>query len=283
MNILLANLTYLPHIGGIENSFRHISAIYKNQGHNVVVVCSNLVSDKKGKLDSFEIINGIEVHRYNHYEPKFKFLKPFVIAADIINSWLLVNKLDKTYKFDFSIVRNMRVGLGVRFALKTSPVIYVIPAISKYQDDKSINCFSGNALVRLIKWVIHRKIILALNYFFEKMLIRKSDYNVVFSQNMMTQVNHIVNIDDNRIRLIRPGVDSERFKPKKNNLCLNEEHIETNSNNFNFLILCRLISIKGIDRAIEAIKLLNSSNKHQPLNIQYDCEKVDFLRKMDET
>lgn len=258
MNILLANLTYLPHIGGIENSFRHISEIYKKQGHKVVIVCSNLVSDKTAKLDSFEIINGIEVHRYNRYHPKFKFLKPFVIATDIIRSFLLVKKLDKTYKFDFSIVRNMKVGLGVRFALKTRPVIYVIPAISKYQDEKNINSFNGNAPTRFIKWVLNDKIILAQNYFIEKMLIRKSDYNIVFSQNMISQVKQIVNIDEDRIKLINPGVDSERFRTKKKNLCFKEEKIEINSKNFNFLILCRLISIKGIDKAIKAIKHLNS-------------------------
>ena len=75
MNILLANLTYLPHFGGIENSFRHISDTYNKQGHNVVIVCSNIKTDKSGKLKTFENINGVKVYRYNRFIPKFKIFK----------------------------------------------------------------------------------------------------------------------------------------------------------------------------------------------------------------
>ena len=38
-----------------------------------------------------------------------------------------------------------------------------------------------------------------------------------------------------------------------------------------------------ISRWEKVLKRLNLLNKHHPMKIQYDCEKVDFLRKMDET
>ena len=251
MNILLANLTYLPHIGGIENSFRHISEIYKKQGHKVVIVCSNVVSDKTGKLDSFEIINGIEVHRYNRYHPKFKFLKPFVNVTDIIKSYFLVRKLDLKYNFDFSIVRNMKVGIGVKFALKTKPVIYVLSSITKFLDKKSLNNFKGNYIIKFIKWFYYNKIIIGQDVFFEKYLLIKSNLNVVFSKNMLNQVNQLIKIDNRKIKLITPGVDSKRFFKTKD-VVIDKLNSQIKSDDFVFLLLGRLIKVKGVDVAIKA-------------------------------
>lgn len=259
MNILLANLTYLPHFGGIENSFRHISEVYKEQGHNVVIVCSNIKTDKSGKLKTFENINDVNVYRYNRYTPTFKLFKPFVNVMDIIKSYFLVKKLDKIYNFDVSIVRNMKVGIGVRFALKTKPVIYVLSSITKFLDKKSLNNFKGNYIIKFIKWFYYNKIIIGQDVFFEKYLLIKSNLNVVFSKNMLNQVNQLIKIDNRKIKLINPGVDSKRFF-KNNNIILDELKNKIKFDDFVFLILGRLIKVKGIDVAIKAFGKLKSHN-----------------------
>lgn len=259
MNILLANLTYLPHFGGIENSLRHISEIYKNEGHNVIIICSNIKPDKKGELKDYEIINGIEVYRYKRFVPVFKFLKPFVNITDIIKTYFLVKKLNLKYNFDFSIVRNMKVGIGLKFALKTKPVIYVLSSITKFLDKKSLNDFTGNQIMKFIKWFYHNKIIIGQDVLFEKYLIRKSNLNIVFSKNMLNQVNQLIKIDNRKIKLINPGVDSKRFF-KKNNIIIDELKNQIKLDDFIFLILGRLIKVKGIDVAIKAFGRLNIPN-----------------------
>lgn len=292
MNILLANLTYLPHIGGIENSFRHISDVYKKQGHNVIIVCSNIKPDKRGDLKKTEKINGIKVYRFKRYVPFFKFLKPFVNITDIIRTYFLVKKLNLKYNFDFSIVRNMKVGIGIKFALKTKPVIYVLSSITKFLDKKSLNDFKGNHILKFIKWFYYNKIIIGQDVFFEKYLLRKSNLNIVFSKNMWSQVNQLIKIDKSKIKLITPGVDSKRFFKTKD-VVIDKLNSQIKSDDFVFLLLGRLIKVKGVDVAIKAFgqlkyplaKFLIVGDGPELINLKklvkkmYLEEKVFFLPK----
>ena len=277
MNILLANLTYLPHLGGIENSFRHISEIYQKQGHNVIIVCSNVKPGNRGKLEQNETINGVKVYRYNRFSPIFDFLKPFVNLTDIIQSYLLVRKLDLIYDFDFSIVRNMKVGVGARLALKAKPVIYVLSSITKFLDYKKLNEFKGHYISNLIRWFYHNKITLGQDVYFEKVLLRISSLNVVFSKNMINQVNELLKIDSNKIKLITPGVDSNRFV-KKENIVVGELESQIKSADFVFLLLGRLINVKGVDVAIKAFRDLKYSSAK--FVIVGNGPELDYLKTM---
>jgi len=288
MNILLGNLTYKPHIGGIENSFRHISDVFKKQGHEVIIVCSDLSPERDKRLCDIEIENGIKIYRYKRYHPKFLLLKPLLNISDIIKSYLLVRKLDNKYKFDFSIVRNMRVGLGVNLALKKKPVIYVLSSITKYLDNKKLNLYKGNFFAKFLKWFYHNRIIIGQDIFFEKALIRRSSLNVVFSENMLSQINQLVNINNN-IKIIRPGVDSTRFRKNAHK----NSFLKNNHKEFIFILLGRLISVKGADVAIKAFSKLNIPNtklyivgdgpeKNKLINLTKKLEiekKVSFFSK----
>ena len=60
MNILLANLTYKPHLGGIENSFYYIAKELISRGHTAVIICGDKTLNDDGRLPEYEFIDGID-------------------------------------------------------------------------------------------------------------------------------------------------------------------------------------------------------------------------------
>jgi 1,2-diacylglycerol 3-alpha-glucosyltransferase len=276
MNILLTNLTYKPHFGGVENSLFYIAQEYKEMGHNVVIMCSDVNFVKKEGLTHCEILDSIKVFRYKRYNPKSKLLKLFLPISDIVNSYFLAKKLHTQYKFDFSIARNMKVGVGVYFALKQVPIIHILPAISRHQDKIAVNDFSKFTLKKIIS-LISNKITIFQNDFFQKFLIKSSNYNIVFSQNMYTQVNELTKVDNSKILKIYPGVDSNRFTQSNNKLQLREE-LNIDKNKKIFLIIGRLIEVKNISIVIKSF--INVKSEERLLIIVGDGPKLNDLKSL---
>src|SRR3989344_2974017 len=59
---------YLPHIGGLEIMFKNLTEGLVSSGHNVTVVTHKI----KG-TESFEIINGVKIHRVNSFQSRYLF------------------------------------------------------------------------------------------------------------------------------------------------------------------------------------------------------------------
>jgi glycosyltransferase involved in cell wall biosynthesis len=91
---------------------------------------------------------------------------------------------------------------------------------------------------------------------------------------MLKQLKEFVSIKNERIHLIKPGVDYNRF--------LRIEEIANRNlfpeNYFNFLILGRIIKVKGIDLAINAISNINHLNVR--LRIVGDGPELKFLKDL---
>ena len=65
MNILLAPVSYLPFMGGVPISAHNLAKAYAKMGHHVVIVTPKL----EPAHPSFEMIDGIEVHRMSFAFP----------------------------------------------------------------------------------------------------------------------------------------------------------------------------------------------------------------------
>lgn len=272
MNILLGNINYYPHIGGIENSFRSISEIYKREGHRIAIICSNKPPNGEKKLKDFEIINEIEVYRYDGFESNLRILKILSSIMHVIQSYKLAKKLDQEFNFDFALVRNMKVGLGVKLALNKKKVIYVLSALTKLLDYKEIQEFKGSFIKRLFLWLFHNKLILGQDILIEKILLKIATLNVVFSNNMLDQVNNFIEKGNNNLLLIKPGVDSDRFN------AINEYQKRDSKKLFDFLILGRLIKVKGVDMAIKSIAKISNDNIR--LTVVGDGPELNSLVKL---
>jgi len=261
MQILLAGLSYKPHYGGIENSFFYMAKVYSSLGHKVVIMAGDKTLSGEGRLPEHEIIDGINIYRFKRFQTRFAMFKLFIGPMDIIKSYFYVKKLEQKYKFKMAILRNAQVGLGVVSALKCIKTIYVLSAVESIQDRKSINEFENNKLFRWFKYKLYNQIVLRQATFFQRLLIKNSNSSYVFSMNMKKQVSQIISKYDFKISLINPGVDTLTFSPPKDKAQLRKElNLPENANIF--IVLGRIVKVKGIDYAIKAISELGNPNSY---------------------
>lgn len=260
MNILLANLTYKPHYGGIENSFFYIGKELQNQGHQVIILCSDKSVNEKRRLLEHEILDGMEVFRFQRPYTNNAVMKTFVDYFDIYRSYRKIKRLNNIYTFDLSILRNAKVGLGVVFGLKKTFNIYIVPGIHQILDEKHREDFRGNKIIGFLKWFYHSKVFLPQTTLYQKLLIHFADSVIVFSNNMKNQLQNLgVNLLSKNF-LIHPGVDSNEFKPSENKTALRRQ-MKLPIKSFVFLIIARIVKVKGIDYALKAFSNLDEHYK----------------------
>ena len=261
MKILLTGLSYKPHLGGIENSFFHIAKVYKELGHKVIILVGDKTLSGKGRLPEKEIIDDVNVYRFNRYKTEFSVFKSLIGFFDFIKSYFYVKKLNKKYKFDLILTRNAYVGLGVISALKGVKSVYIPSAVEKNQDHRLFCEFDGSLISAYFKYIFYNQVILRKASLFQRILLKKSDFCFVFSLNMKKQISQIASEYNSKISLIHPGVDSSIFFPPKDKILLRKK-LDLPEKATIFLILGRIVKVKGIDLTIRAIAELNNSNTY---------------------
>ena len=117
--IILSSLLYKPHIGGIENSLFHMAKVFKNNGHRVAIYVSDKASEEgiDTRLPHFEIIDGLEIHRYERRIITFWILKIFRSFFDIYDAYKHARKTFGGIKIDLIVNRNAQVGIGLNLSL----------------------------------------------------------------------------------------------------------------------------------------------------------------------
>ncbi|MBH0087489.1 glycosyltransferase family 4 protein [Pseudoalteromonas sp. NSLLW218] len=225
--ILLANASFYPSVGGVENSLRSLSEEFNKQGMSVTIIASN-----ERKLPEYERLFGADVYRYK-YVPLFGY---FITIA------LLMKKL-KVLNFDLVVSRHIATTF-VLLLLKVKKVKYIVPGVYKYQNIGLRNTFSGR-----IKYFINCKL--------EKYVLQNTDEVCVFSNTMESQVGEL---RDKEIVRLYPGVNAQRFFPvdasEKNRLRTQEE---LPSNKKVIFSIGRFVDVKNLKLAIDSLKQLDDS------------------------
>ena len=237
--IVLTSKYYKPHFGGVENSLFFLAKEYVNAGKNVIILCSDASLNKKLRLRSVDTESDINIIRYKRYIPKLYLdylLKPFI---DIYRIKKTLRIISKEFIIDNVIARSPETALSSFFlGFKTS---YLVPGIIKTQD-----YISHKSFFDFKSLFINNIILKPLIYQQKKALLLTNVF--VFSENMKDQVVKFLQ-KKIKIKIVKPGVDSSRFKPRK---------IKGVKKNFVFLIVGRLIKDKSIDLAIKSFSMLNS-------------------------
>jgi hypothetical protein len=87
-------LTYLPNVGGVENSIKFISDELKLKGFNTIVMCG----DKKS---GYEKLNNIEIYRFKRQKiikiKFFRFLNYYFDILSIIFTYIKILKENKIF------------------------------------------------------------------------------------------------------------------------------------------------------------------------------------------
>ena len=249
--IILSSLLYKPHIGGIENSLFHIAKIFQAAGHRVAIYVSdkNSQEDTSERLPSFEILDGIEIHRYKRRTINFqvfKILRPFF---DIHDSFTHARKTFKKINVSLIINRNAEVGIGLNLAQKKEKSVYILPALSRELD----KVHGGDNIKDICKVWLTNNFLLNLKHLLQLTLIKQSSFSIVFSKMMYNSIPYQYR-KNYKVYVQPPGVICRKKTPTQSLPC-EPEIVEKR---YEFLIIGRIVEVKGIDIAIKAFSEIES-------------------------
>ena len=256
MNILLASLNYKPEIGGIENSISYMSKTLKSLGHNVKIITGDKSSSSQNKYLSYEVIGDTEIFRFKRMNLKISLFKIFEIFFDLISCYFFIKKNLSKNDFDIVISRNYILSICAFKIFSKSKKIYIPSAIQNIIDQRQIEEFNGNYPIKLVKFIFYKYFLLNIFKIFEKNAAIKADQVIVFSKVMKRQFRHYLNQPDLPITILQPGVDNTKFTKSKKSI---SDPIFPRDK-FKFLILSRLIKLKGIDLVIKSFCKISSKD-----------------------
>ncbi|HDN1122932.1 TPA: glycosyltransferase family 4 protein, partial [Escherichia coli] len=223
---LLVNGSYLPTVGGVENSIRSIAAELVKEGWKVDVVCSD-----EGKYSRYEKTNNVSVYRY----AKKGFFR------SLYNSFRVLKEINK--KYQLIICRNHTLFIILKFAGYKN-IHYIIPGVYHYQNKSEMR----GSLSKKIKY--------ASNVFIQIVSFNISKLKYVFSPTMEDQVCS-VSIFNKSVKKIYPGVDDTRFykldRKLKNNLKL---ALGFDNDSKIVLGLGRFVDVKNFEHLIKCVPYL---------------------------
>lgn len=225
--ILLANTSFYPSVGGVENSLRSLSEEFTRQGMDVTVIASD-----EGRLPSKELLFGAKIHRYKHI-PLFGYL---------ISIALLLIKLNHS-SFDLVISRHLATTF-VLLLLGNKKVKYIAPGVYKHQNVGLKDSFLGG-----LKYY--------LNCSLERYVLKNTPDIYVFSNTMESQVGELRATD---IKRLFPGVDSSRFHQASLSVkdeIKREQGIPVDKKVI--FTIGRFVDVKNFSLAIEALKYLDEN------------------------
>ena len=260
MHIVLTNFLYKPHFGGVENSLYHISKVLIENGHQVSILVSDKGTLLNERLKDYEVDDGVHIYRYQHHKARFKIFNSLSVFFNMYRLGKVFKKISTLSEVDLIISRDYRSSLGLISVAKKNKtaIIYVIPGIVKFQDAAS-NSVQFSNLKTALKAFYNKSIYYGIHSFIQKKAIKKVTLNVLFSENMKMQLSSIMNCDSNflqeKIAVIRPGVETERFIKHENTSFLKNE-IGFDEDAFILLCLGRVIPAKGMDIAIRSMKYI---------------------------
>lgn len=219
--VLLANSSYFPSIGGVENSLVNLAREYVALGYEVVVV----TKDREG----LKSLYGETIVTYHNFP----------------NLVMKLLKLRKMNDFEVVISRHHLLSFILSiFGIKNA---YVVPGIVKYQNVHQLDLnFTSRT-----KYHAHCLL--------QKFALLKSSKVYVFSEIMKSQVLSIAKCPVeyltpgvDTMRFSKAGIEKRNIFRETYKLQKTDKLI---------LCLGRLSAVKGFDKAIESLNLLSEEYK----------------------
>ncbi len=261
MKILLVNLTYKPHHGGVENSLYYIGKRLIEEKHEVIMLTSDRGLEVDSPLPSRQLIDGIQVYRYKRNNKKNILYTLLQDLLDVISMYHLGNSLRNHYRPDIIIARDMKTGLGALMAFPFAYSYYIIPSAIKYESITNTQNIKTKLSIKHYLKRTSETYSVSLRILFQHILMKIVDQNILFSKNMESQFN-MVDIGPNiKYSILPPGVDSKKFcPPKEHSKVAIRAHLSLPIDATIVLILGRIVRAKGIDILISSLKLIKNDS-----------------------
>jgi 1,2-diacylglycerol 3-alpha-glucosyltransferase len=227
LKVLITSSSYLPNIGGIENSLYYLARAGKDD--DVTIVTGDKVSKING--NDYRIPLNCRIIKYKSKISRNSFLNAIYIWVSAFKAYrqIALGGCDVVItRYHFNTLLCYLAGLR--------NIKFLVPGLVKHQaSSKNLNKLDSSIKSRLSY---------LYNQLIQYIAFRVSDEIYVFSTSMAEQVKSVYG----KCKIIReqPGVDTERFAFTAN------KSIES----INLLVLSRLNHAKNIEMAIEAISYL---------------------------
>lgn len=207
-NILLAATHFFPGFGGIESSLYYMAKTIKNKSHNPIILAEKSSPD----LPLLDGIEGIKIIRYapRHWRGIMTIIQPFVDTL-VINRAL--KRIIQEENIDAVWARHPYfVCSAVKCGFK-GKIIYIPPMAKRVFSKNEIRTNDNNSLRDIaVKIVTDIKSIMIEK--FEINALKKATKIIVFSNMVKRIFVDKYTIDEGSFKIIPPGVDIDKFKPK---------------------------------------------------------------------
>lgn len=249
MKIQLQNITFYPSTGGIQSYLYNVSKKLIEIGHEPTVLCSL----HKKTLPKYDTHENISIIRHPYY-------KTHVFPFNILSPIYYVKKLEKFLKtntFDCNIVWSnffLEAFPSCKAFRKKIPIIYIKHAIASNMI-KIYNSYSNvDAFFKLYLRNLYPQYFLI-----EKQVIKESDKVVALSEMRAREICDTYNLDKDRVIVIPPGIDLQKFYPSKKDMNLLKE-LNIPENCKIILTVCRLSFEKNLEMLIKSFNKISNEN-----------------------
>ncbi len=198
--VWLLSHSYLPARGGIENYLREVSRFLLALGYRPAVIC------RGGKgLAPEEVIEGTRVIRHPDFPvPRTKLFTKHLYLAGKISEWL---KAGPYCRDGWTLCRYPHYQFALSSLADRCPGIYLPAAI--WPALAPLAAAAGGGKERFFELFWRRQVT-----FLERESLRRADRVMVFSGNLLSQIERYHAIDPRTIVINPPGVDTGRFRPR---------------------------------------------------------------------
>ncbi len=234
MRVILTSNLYLPNIGGIENSLRSLSEVGDRRGDDILIVSSNIVDGGNCLSTEINTTGNVTILRYDtNKKSKIKIIQILYHIYSAVKCYASIkNKNECTViaRYHWSVIFAKIAGF--------SNIRYLVPGVVKYQNNEG-NISRFNYISYRIECIIQS-------------FALKISKVYIFSETMKKQLQSLkLKVSPT---MVSPGIDQDRFKLVSRG---------NRDNKVKLLVLSRLVSAKGVDRAIRSLSYL-------PLNYSLD-------------
>ena len=243
--ILLSNLSYEHHYGGVENSIKFLAQEYESLGYQVIILSGSFNKKRFSSVNSSS--------RIKQYNFRFKIFENSILNVIFSPFYIFdlmwsIYQIKSRYNVVHSVCRNQFVCFFINLFLSNNNV-YLAPGFSHRQS--SNENMGEYSRLRNIKKYIHS--------YFDFKAVTKSSSLFIFSENMKEQANELVKLYTSKeiqqkVTITKPGVDKKVYFPLES--CVKKQLKEKlGFPNDSKILLCvgRCVKAKGFDIAIKSM------------------------------
>ena len=258
MKILQVTPSFYPTLGGVAAYTLNLSQMLSQRGHQVDILTIN----KADAMKEEKLSDKIKVYRCS---PNLRYRNLFV-------SFELAQKLRKANDYDLC-----HIHIPFPFILETAAATSLTNHIPLVATDHG----EGTSGMPSIIYSVMAKLYNLYNWFARSVSLRYVDRIVFYSQSYAEYLR-IPNKIRERVRIIRPGVDIQRFSPLNDDLKLRAQFGFSHSDKVVLFVgaLDRSSRYKGVDYLLKAVHLARNENATIKLVIVGGGELVPMLKKL---